>query len=395
MRFILKTLLVLLLASGPLNFAFAQQQPTPDSDTDKDGTVLLLKDYEVVEPYFSADGKYIIFQGAKLTEPGKHKNLEVYIWAFQPDLTQPSTEPVRITHTTTDPDSKLPQHECTYFSPFSNKQIFYAETNVEADLEFGLGFMHLYSSGYKIHMATLNDDFSIKETKLITTENAYNAEGVLSPVLKDVKMAKNFGNAKKWANGTYLLFTSSKDGNLELYLKRIYDDKNELITSNQETIRLTNTPTLQEGGAGFINDHQIIYRVWPYDSKEESEGGGMINPPMQLHILDISTGKDIAITDGDDRHWAPFPLRDKNGEADIFVYSKKSFIEKTKKFSPYYVWVMNLDKNKEEQITHETGMMDGFATLSPDGKYILFSRLAGHKMGEFTFKLRCKSYEAK
>lgn len=319
------------------------------SENHEPRATMVLQDAYAMEAYFSHDGKRFIYQGREVGEPGP---LQIYVCDFRPGQ-QPPPRPVRVTEGASN-------HECTFFSHDGN-YIAYAtaigESSEEDAVDFG-GYPYFYDMKKEIWVARLENN-RITNRRRITDNNAYEAETSFSPPMR---------NLPGKPDGVYLLYTSSRDGNLDLWMRRVFDDRGKEVLD--EEIQLTKTPTVQEGGAFFLSDHKIVYREWTFDSKnpnkEQMERNRVNFRPMQIHVLDLRTGFDTTVTHGNARHWAPFP----HPGGRKIVFAKRDFSLPDHNFD---IYVMDLDSGKQERMTSDPGF-DGYPVFHPNGQVIMYSR---------------------
>ncbi|MDP2272776.1 MAG: M28 family peptidase [Archangium sp.] len=160
-----------------------------------------------------------------------------------------------------------------------------------------------------------------------------------------------------------IIFTSTRDGDLELY-RMDKDGKN--------VKRLTNTPGY-DGGAFFNRDcSKIVWRASrPKPGKELEDFQGLLKQglvrPTKLELF-------VANADGSDARqvtylnaasFAPFffPNRDR------IIFASNYGDPKGRDFD---LWAVNSDGTALERITHTKGF-DGFPMFSPDGQWLIFA----------------------
>ena len=302
-----------------------------------------------MEAYFSWDGNRIIFQGRYKDKGGP---LQVFVCDFRPGQ-QPAPQPVQLTHGPSN-------HECTFFSPDGSYIVYATGNGRESDasrVDFG-GHPYFYDLSKEIWIARLEANQIISRRR-ITQNNAYEAESSFSPAIKGLPGRPD---------GMYILFTSSRGDSLDLWIQRVFDSQGKEVLD--PAVQLTRTRTSQEGGAFFLSDHEIIYRTWEYDPKnpktEQMERDGVNYRPMQIHVLDIKTGKDAVLTSGNARHWAPFPHPTKRK----VVFAKRDFSQPNHNFD---IYVLDLDTREQQRITSQPGF-EGYPVFHPAGDTIMFSR---------------------
>jgi len=236
---------------------------------------------------------------------------------------------------------------CSYFLK-GDKKIVFASTH-EASEECpetpmfvdGKYVWPIYKT-YSIYMS--NPDGSNLE-KIISSKY-YDAEATVSP------------------DGKYIVFTSTRSGDLELWRYKI---------SNGELLQLTDKLGY-DGGAFFSNNSKKI--VWrasrPIGEKavayKELLNNGLVEPTaLNIFVADIEGKKVVQVTDLPGANWAPFfHPSDKK----ILFCSNHHSMDKGGRL--FDIFMIDIDGNNKEQITH-SGTFDAFPMFSFDGKKIAFS----------------------
>lgn len=235
---------------------------------------------------------------------------------------------------------------CSFFMP-DGKHILYASTH-EADLKCppkpaprsdGKYLWPIYDS-FDIYIA----DLSGKIVKKLTNEAGYDAEAVVSP------------------NGKYIVFTSTRSGDLELWRMEI-DGKNlKQLTSGLG----------YDGGAFFSHDSKkLVFRSSrPKTEKDITEykqllKENLVAPTnMEIYTMNID-GTDLKqITNLGKANWSPyFHPSDKK-----IVFSSNHHSTRGYDFQIYSV---DLDGKNVTQLTYESEF-NAFPMFSPDGKKLVF-----------------------
>jgi Tol biopolymer transport system component len=293
---------------------------------------------ENAEAYFSFDGQKIIFQSTR----GPYKCDQLFTMNKDGKNVQlVSTGKGRVT--------------CGYFTP-DGQRIIYASTHLgspdcppPADK----------SEGYVWAIYPTFDIFSAKpdgtDLKRLTNTNGYDAEGTISP------------------DGKKIVFTSARDGDLELY------DMN-IDGSNQR--RLTNALGY-DGGAWHSQDSQWI--VWranrpttPEEIKRYKElfAKNLVMPDkMELWTMRADGTQQTQITHNGGANFAPY--FHPNGKQIIFasnMYDPKG--------GNFDLFLVNRDGTGLEQITFDKNF-DGFPMFTNDGKQLIWeSNRHGKTPGE-------------
>ena len=233
---------------------------------------------------------------------------------------------------------------CSYFMP--DGRIVYASTH-EGSLECptavsssgGRYAWPIYDT-YEIY--TANPDGSDLET--LISGPGYDAEATVSP------------------DGKYVIFTSTRSGDLELW-------RYEIATG--DLLQLTDELGY-DGGAFFSNDSQKI--VWrasrPQGEKatvyKELLEQNLVEPgALNIFIADIDGSNIQQVTDLPGANWAPFFHPDNNR----ILFTSNHHVEGGRIFD---IFIINSDGTGMEQVTH-SGTFDAFPMFSYDGKYLAFS----------------------
>jgi Tol biopolymer transport system component len=278
------------------------------------------------EAYFSSDGKKLIYQATK------DKYLCDQIFTMNVDgsgNTLVSTGDGRTT--------------CGYFFP--DGKILYASTHDDDDdcppsPDRSKGYVWGVFNAYDIYVA--NADGS-KPKKLAATKG-YDAEATVSP------------------DGKQVVFTSSRDGDLELYI----------MNADGSNVRRITNDKGYDGGAFFSPDGKmLVYRAYhPSDPKDIKEGEDLLKEElvkpskMELFVINTDgTGK-RQITHNGAANFAPFFTPD--GKKILF----SSNVNDPTGYD-FDLYLIDLDGKNTEQVTFNKGF-DGFPMFSPDGKKLVF-----------------------
>jgi len=183
------------------------------------------------------------------------------------------------------------------------------------------------------------------DIKLLIGGKGYDAEATASP------------------DGKYIIFTSTRSGDLELWRYEI---------KTKEYLQLTNTLGY-DGGAFFSRDSKHIVWRASRPKGEEAEtykkllSDGYVEPKeLNIFIADVH-GKNVKqVTNLAGANWAPF--FHPNGKKILFCSNHHSQKEGGRKFD---IFMINLDGSGLEQITN-SGLFDAFPMFSFDGKKIAF-----------------------
>ncbi|MFN5938375.1 MAG: TolB family protein [Sphingobacteriales bacterium] len=288
------------------------------------------------EAYFSYDGKYLIFQktyakegipcdqiyiGKIPTEPGDR---------FIPKLV--STGKGRTT--------------CGYFMK-DGKHVVYGSTHLGGDecppvpdrTKYGNRYIWPLYASMDIFMA----DTSGSIVKQLTNTPGYDAEATISP------------------DGKKMVFTSVRDGDIELYVMDLKSGKTTRVTHELG----------YDGGAWFSPDgKKLIWRASRPQTLEEIKAykellaEGLVAPTkMEVYTADID-GKNLRKeTALGQANWAPSYMPDSKR---IIFASNHEY----KRGYPFNLYVLNPDGNMEK-VSRDKGF-DAFPMFSYDGKKIVF-----------------------
>ncbi len=234
---------------------------------------------------------------------------------------------------------------CSYFLP--DGRIVFASTHETAeacpelpDIGQGRYVWPLFPS-FDIFIA--NGDGSNPE-KLISGKG-YNAEATVSP------------------DGKYIIYTSTKSGDLELWRYEIASGSHVQLTSTLG----------YDGGAFFSRDSKKI--VWRASRPEgeaaekykELLANNLVEPSaLNIFVADIDGNNVQQVTNLSGANWAPFFHPD--GKRILFCSNHHS----PKGGMPLFdIFMINIDGTGLQQITH-SGTFDSFPMFSFDGKKLVF-----------------------
>jgi Tol biopolymer transport system component len=229
------------------------------------------------------------------------------------------------------------------------KHVIYASTHLDSDAcpptpdraKYGNKYIWPLYPSFDIFMADLNG----KIVKQLTTAKGYDAEATLSP------------------DGKKMIYTSTKDGDIDLYIM-------DLKTGKE--IKVTNTLGY-DGGAWFSPDgKKIIWRAsrpkTEAEIKEYKEllAENMVAPTnMEVFIADADGSNQKQVTSLAQANWAPSYMPDSKR---IIFASNHEY----KRGFPFNLYTINEDGTDLKKISHDKGF-DAFPLFSPNGKKIIFS----------------------
>ncbi|MFC4262002.1 TolB family protein [Ferruginibacter yonginensis] len=290
------------------------------------------------EAYFSKDGKYLVFQKTD-TKTGIMCD---QIWLGKVPQTDNEKFEPKLVSTGTG------RTTCAYFYP-DNKHILYASTHL-ADAacppvpdrkKYGNKYIWPIYQSMDIFKADLNG----KIVKQLTKTNGYDAEATISP------------------KGDKMVFTSMRDGDLELYTMDL---------NGKNVKRITNMLGY-DGGAWFSPDGtKILWRAsrptTPEEVKEYKEllAENLVAPThMEVWIANADGSDAHAITNLAQANWAPNFTPD--GKHVIFCSNHEY-----KYGFPFNMYMIDLDGKNMQKISRDKGF-DAFPMFTTDGKKIVFS----------------------
>jgi len=289
------------------------------------------------EAYWSYDGKWLVFQrtsskdgipcdqifAGKVPEPGQPFNYKMI-------------------------SSGKGRTTCPFFTK-DGKHIIYASTHLGGDScppvpdrkKYGNKYIWPLYSSYDIFMADLDG----KIVKQLTTANGYDAEATLSP------------------DGKKMIYTSDKDGDIELYIMDLASGKEK---------RITHTPGY-DGGAWFSPDgKKLIWRASrPTTDAELTEyktllAENMVAPTnMEVWVANADGSNARQVTHYGQANWAPAYMPDSKR---IIFASNHEY----KRGFPFNLYTVNEDGTNLQKISRDKGF-DAFPMFSPDGKKIVFA----------------------
>ncbi len=287
---------------------------------------------ENAEAYWSFGGDRLIFQ---TTRPGiACDQIMVMDAARAADPTMVSTGKGRTT--------------CSYFFP-GDQEILYASTHeVDAACPEPPDRSKGYVWGlYDFDIYKAQADGS-KPTKLFGVAGAYDAEATVC------------------AKDGSVVFTSDKDGDLELY---------KMDKDGKDVVRLTSSPGY-DGGAFFNADcTKLVWRA----SRPTGEALADYQKLLKEHLV-RPTKLEIWVSDADGSNAQQVTYLDAASFAPYFHPSGTRILFSSNHGDPkgreFDIWAIDVDGTDLERITTSPGF-DGFPMFSPDGKRLAFSSNRG------------------
>jgi Tol biopolymer transport system component len=243
---------------------------------------------------------------------------------------------------------------CAYFLP-GDQQIIYSSTHLGGDEcppkpDHSKGYVWPLYSSYDIFKANA-DGTGVQQ---LTAQPGYDAEATV---------CRTDGS---------IIFTSSRDGDLELY---------RMDSGGQNVVRLTNTPGY-DGGAFFNADcSKIVWRASrpvgkALEDYQQLLAAGLVRPTqLELYVANADGTDARQVTYLNAAAFAPYFTPDGNR----VLFSSNTGDASGREFD---IWAVNIDGTQLERITKTPGF-DGFPMFSPDGKYLAFSSNRASRPGTF------------
>ena len=282
---------------------------------------------ENAEAYWAFDGSQLIYQARK---PGAECDQIYVLDPESGDTRMVSTGEGRTT--------------CSYFYPSGN-EILYSSTHhhdaaCPPNPDFSMGYVWPVYETYDVFASNL-DGSGLRQ---LTTEEGYDAEATFSPA------------------GDRIVFTSARDGDLELY---------SMAPDGSDVIRLTDRPGY-DGGAFYSPDgSKIIWRAhYPGEGPELEDyrrllSQGLLRPgELEIYIMDADGSNQRQLTQLGGANFAPYwhPSGEK------IVFSSNHHDPDGRDFE---IYMINVDGSGLTRITYSEGF-DGFPVFSPDGQHLVF-----------------------
>lgn len=288
------------------------------------------------EAYFSYDGKYLVFQKTNPKEGIMCDQIYIGKIPEKPgDVFRPKLVSTGKGRTT-----------CGYFTK-DGKHVVYASTHLGGEecppvpdrTKYGNRYIWPLYASMDIFMA----DTTGKIVRQLTSTPGYDAEATISP------------------DGRKMVFTSVRDGDLELYIMDLKSGK---------TTRITNELGY-DGGAWFSADgKRLIWRAsrpqTPEEVKEYKEllAEGLVAPTkMEVYTSNVDGSNIRKETSLGQANWAPNFMPDSKR---IIFASNHEY----RRGFPFNMYILNPD-GKLEKVSRDKGF-DAFPMFSPNGKKLVF-----------------------
>eukprot|EP01128_Nolandella_sp_AFSM9_P002219 TRINITY_DN12602_c0_g1_i1.p1 TRINITY_DN12602_c0_g1~~TRINITY_DN12602_c0_g1_i1.p1 ORF type:complete len:376 (+),score=95.17 TRINITY_DN12602_c0_g1_i1:28-1155(+) len=282
------------------------------------------------EAYWSFDQKKFSFQAIRSPYKEKHACDLIYTMNIDgSDITLVSGPVGRTT--------------CSFYYP-NNEDIIYGSTRAGSEYcppnpDMSYGYLWPLNKDMDIYINYKNGTLDT-----LVSSDAYDAEAVVSP------------------DGKRVIFTSAKDGDLELYTMNL---------DGSDERRMTYTPGY-DGGAWFSWDSQMITwranrpRGTEYADYQNLLNFGLVSPVnMQIYVQDVNLAAPAKqLTNNKGTNFAPAFLPDNSG----IIFSSDLHAPNQGNFQLY---VIDLEGNNLQQVT-TVGNFNSFPMFSPDGTTLAF-----------------------
>ena len=280
------------------------------------------------EAYFSFDGRRLVYQ----TTPQDAGCDQIYTMTLDGgDRRLVSTGTGRTT--------------CSYYYP-SGRQILYSSTHhfdvaCPAPPDYSMGYVWPIYPSFDVFVV----DSAGGEPRQMTHEFGYDAEATFSP------------------RGDRIVFTSMRDGDLELYTMR---------PDGSDVQRLTHEPGY-DGGAFFSPDgSRIVWRAHHPESEQELAdyrallARGLIRPgSLDIYVMNADGTNQRRLTDNGKANFAPYW----HPTGEWIAFSSNMDDPRGRDFE---IYVMRSDGSELERVTFSPEF-DGFPVFSHDGRTLVFA----------------------
>ena len=283
---------------------------------------------ENAEAYWAFDGSRLIFQSTPT--PGEGCD-QIFILDPETGATElVSTGEGRTT--------------CSYFYP-GGERILYSSTHhfnraCPTPPDFSRGYVWAVYPSFDIFAAD-SDGSNLRQ---LTTSFGYDAEATFSPT------------------GHRIVFTSTRDGDLDLY---------SMLPDGSDVRRLTDRLGY-DGGAFYSPDGtKIVWRAHYPETEQEREdylsllAEGLIRPSaLEIYVADADGSNPRQVTDNGAANFAPYW----HPSGEQIIFSSNMDDPRGRDFELYLI---NVDGTGLERVTWSEGF-DGFPVFHPDGTQLVF-----------------------
>ena len=233
---------------------------------------------------------------------------------------------------------------CAYWLPDGNRYL-YSSTHLGGDNcpprpDLSQGYLWALYDTYDIFLASLNDRTPVRLTETL----GYDAEATISPL------------------GDRIVFTSVRDGDLELYTMNL----------DGTGVRRVTHEVGYDGGAFFSPDgSKLVWRASrPAPGEETADyqrllAQGLIRPSkLDIYVANADGTEVRRLTDNGSANFAPY--FHPSGEKVVFCSNMAD--EGRRNFD---LWLVDLDGSNLERVTYSEEF-DGFPMWTADGKTFVF-----------------------
>ena len=289
------------------------------------------------EAYWSYDGKYLVFQ--RSSQKDGIPCDQIYVGKV-PEKKGDKFEYKLVS-------TGKGRTTCPFFTK-DGKHIIYASTHLGGDgcppvpdrSKYGNKYIWPLYDTYDIFMADLDG----KIVKQLTNAKGYDAEATLSP------------------DGKMMVYTSDKDGDLELYVMDLNSGKEKRVTNMKG----------YDGGAWFSPDGtKLIWRASRPTSEAEIKeydellAEHLVAPTnMEVWVSDVDGKNARKVTNYGQANWAPAFMPDSKR---IIFASNHEY----KRGFPFNLYTINENGKDLQKISRDKGF-DAFPMFTLDGKKIVF-----------------------
>lgn len=290
------------------------------------------------EAYFSYDGKYLVFQK---TNPAEGLMCDQMFVGKIPESPDEPFVPKLVS-------TGKGRTTCGYFTK-DNKHIIYASTHLVDEAcppvpdraQYGNKYIWPLYPGYDIFMADLEGNI----VKQLTNSPYYDAEATLSP------------------DGKNMIYTSTKDGDIEMYIMNLKTGREKRIT----------TQLGYDGGAWFSPDgKKIIWRA----SRPKTEAENKEYKELLAQNLVAPTNMEVWVANADGSNARQVSAFGQANWAPVFMPDSKRIVfasnHEYKRGFPFNLYMMNEDGSNLQKVSRDKGF-DAFPMFSYDGKKVVFS----------------------
>ena len=236
---------------------------------------------------------------------------------------------------------------CSYFSP-DGKWLYFSSTHVrnegaQAPIDMSKGYVWAINPDYALYRRPVKKDGPLEV--VARSDGFYVAETTIAP------------------NGKYMVWTSDKDGDLEIY-------RSDLL--GKKEVRLTNEVGYDGGPFVSWDSKLIAFRRDAFTNDQQKADyqallkEHMIRPSrLEIWVMDADGKNKRQVTKLGCASFAPFIHPD----GKRIIFSSNYGDPKGREFD---LFLINIDGTGLERVT-ATGEFDGFPMFSRDGKRLVFA----------------------